>query len=71
MSQQITNLELALDHSHRCNQCRYTFLKSADGCPHCGPDALTSSLSNDEPLIPDDAEVLSKTTYNHETGEFS
>jgi hypothetical protein len=50
--------------------CRYTFLKSADGCPHCGPNASTSLLLNDKSSIPDNAEIISEATYDFDAGEF-
>jgi predicted amidophosphoribosyltransferase len=42
-----SSLELIMGHTHRCVQCRSTFLAHEDGCPICG-SSLVDSLSRVE-----------------------
>jgi len=45
LRQIVENFEFAMGHSHRCLQCRSTFLAHEDGCPHCGAGAPTMLLN--------------------------
>lgn len=68
----VRNMEIWLGHTHRCQNCRSTFLAHEDGCPHCGIGARTSLIKNlDEIVVEGEGDIFCYMIFDTETGLFT